>query len=91
MLSHYARAGLVASMLCMVGADEGIELVELHGPAGQRYFVNPQQITTVRQPIATDRQYFGTGTRCIIVMTNGKFVAVADACDQVRQLVERSK
>lgn len=84
-MRHASRAFAIL-MLCILPAGS-IDLVELHGPQGQRFYVNPQQITTVREPLRTDMGYFGTGARCVIVMTNGKFVAVRDDCDTVRRLV----
>lgn len=64
-----------------------IDLVELHGPAGQRVFINPPEITTVREPLRADLKHFSRGTHCIVVMADGKFVAVRETCDQVRQMV----
>lgn len=65
-----------------------ITLVELHGPNGQRYFVNPMFITSLREPITEDRKHFSPNTRCVIVTVNGKFLAVRETCDDVRALVE---
>ena len=60
----------------------------LHGPENQSYWVNMDQVTTLRQPIPADMQSaFPKGTRCIVVTTNGKFVAVTEACEVVYQLI----
>lgn len=64
-----------------------IELVMLHGPDNQRYWVNPFQITSVREPIGYDLKHFSPIVRCIIVTTNGKFMPVRESCDQVRKIV----
>jgi uncharacterized protein YlzI (FlbEa/FlbD family) len=62
-----------------------IVLVELHGPDGQRYYVNPAEITSVREPAT--KEHFAAGTRCVIVMTSGKFLSTHEGCDEVRQAV----
>jgi uncharacterized protein YlzI (FlbEa/FlbD family) len=62
-----------------------IVLVELHGPDGQRYYVNPAEITSIREPIA--KEHFAHGTRCVIVMTSGKFISTREGCDEVRKMV----
>lgn len=64
-----------------------LTLVELHGPNGQRYFINPAEITTIREPINSDLRHFGSGTHCVIFITNGKFLAVRETCDEVRARV----
>lgn len=64
----------------------------LHGPAGQLYWVNMDQITTMRAPIPSDlRDSFSRGTQCVIVTVNGKFLAVTETCEQVYQLVARAR
>jgi hypothetical protein len=62
-----------------------IALVELHGPDGQRYYVNPAEISSVREPVT--REHFAAGTHCIIVTTNGRFLATREGCEEVRQAV----
>lgn len=64
-------------------------LVELHGPDGQRFFVNPAAVTTIREPLTTDQRHFAPGMRCVVVMSNGKFLPVHESCDEVRGLMER--
>ena len=66
-----------------------VVLVELHGPEGQRFFVNPAEITSVREPVGKDKLHFAPGMRCIIVMTNGKFIPTRETCDEVRAAVAR--
>lgn len=68
-----------------------ITLVELHGPNGQRYFLNPYWITTIREPVTADLKHFSTDTHCVVVTTNGRFLAVRETCDQVRALVSKPK
>jgi hypothetical protein len=57
-------------------------LVELHGPTGQRIFVNPTMITTIREPLETG--HFAKGTHCLVYLSNRNFIAVREHCDIVR-------
>lgn len=68
-----------------------VALIELHGPQGQRFFVNPAMITSIREPIGKDRQHFETGMRCVVMMTNGKFVPARETCDEVRDAINMER
>jgi hypothetical protein len=61
-------------------------LVELSGPGGQRIFVSPSQIISVRQPRSD--QHFAPGTRCLVGTTDGKYLTVVEPCDEVRQKLQ---
>jgi hypothetical protein len=67
----------------------GIMLVELHGPDGQHVFVNPPEVTSLREPRGVNSGHWAPGTRCLLVMADGKFITVAEPCDEVRQKLER--
>jgi hypothetical protein len=56
-----------------------ITLVELHGPSGQRIEINPAEISSVREPLDF-KTHWAAGTRCVIVMSNGRYIAVAEDC-----------
>jgi hypothetical protein len=56
--------------------------IELHGPTGQVLHVNAAEISTLREPISADG-HWARGTHCIIVMTNGKVIGVAEDCATV--------
>jgi hypothetical protein len=60
----------------------GVDLVELTGPGGQRIYINPQEVTDVRDP--TSQTHFARGTRCLIFLTSRNFVAVVEPCAEVR-------
>lgn len=64
-----------------------IRLVELHGGDGQSYFINIEQITSLRSPIASDLKQFARGTHCLVVTTAGKFLAVRETCGEVARLI----
>jgi len=59
-------------------------LVELHAPTGQIIDINPAYVSSMRAPLDTSGRW-ARGVRCIIVMANGRFNAVAEDCDTVRE------
>lgn len=67
-----------------------LELLELHGPDGQTAWVAPAQITSLRAPTAADLgRHFTPGIRCIVTLTDSKFVAVAETCEAIRAMLAR--
>ena len=60
-------------------------LVTLHapGPGSQPVYVNPENVSSVREPRTINRAHFAPGTRCVLVMTNGLMVSVVEDCDEV--------
>jgi hypothetical protein len=83
------RRAVPAAFLCLLPA--AIALIELHGPAGQRIFVNPSEVTSIREPHGIDQGHWAKGTRCLVVMADGKFLTVTEACDEVRQKLEAGR
>lgn len=70
----------------LIQSTGALNLIEVHGPENQRYFVNTTQITSLRAPIDSDLKQFSRGTHCIIVTTAGKFLAVRETCEEVAAL-----
>ena len=66
-----------------------VTLIELTGPAGQVILVNPAEVVTVRAPRVTE--HFGPGIRCLINTADGKFTAVIEVCEVVRELMRRGR
>ena len=66
-----------------------IDLIELHGLAGQRIFINTHEITSVREPVGSDRRHYAPGTACLVVTVNGNVTPVREACDEVLRLLKR--
>lgn len=64
-----------------------ITLVQFTGPTGARIDLNPDAITSIRDPGAMPEGHWSKGTHCIIVVDGGGAVAVTESCDQVRQAV----
>ena len=69
----------------------GQTFVLLHGPDRQVIYLNTHEITTIREPTAANRRHFVAGTRCVVVLTNGNFVAVQEGCEVVHARVEAVK
>lgn len=62
-----------------------LELIEVHGADGQVAYVNAQEISSLRAPLSSDlASHFTTGAQCIIVTTNGKFLATRESCSTLR-------
>jgi hypothetical protein len=67
-----------------------VAFIQLTGPDGRQHIdVNPAQVTSVRDPRAAG--HFAKGTKCIVFMSNGNFIAVAEDCDAVRQKLGEAK
>lgn len=82
--------GLLAAILVILvttctAAHSNVRFLELHGADGHKVFVNAHEISTLREPVDRDlNRYFARGTRCVVVTTNGKFIAVAETCASIR-------
>jgi len=78
------------ALLGIIGIHDpaAIPLLELHGPTNQLIFINPYEVTSLREPLAFNRGMFARGSKCIIVMVNGYFIAVQEACGDVREKIK---
>lgn len=63
--------------------------VMLHGPNGQVVYLNTAQITNIRTP--RGEGHFGAGVRCLLFMTDGKYVGVLETCPTVQSFIEGTK
>ena len=61
-------------------------LVQLTGLDGQVIELNPDQVVSVR-PVR-EMDHFGKGINCLIHTTDGKYLAVTETCDMVRNRLE---
>ena len=73
----------------LLAAILAIHLAQFTLPNGQKIEVNPNEVSSVREP--QGEGHFAKGTRCILVMTNGKLIAVQEECDAVRIAVESDR
>jgi hypothetical protein len=68
-----------------------IDLVTVHGPNGQIVYVNPNLISNVRQPAGLDSGHWTRGTRCLILMADGRIITVSETCAEVLSRVEAAR
>ncbi|QIG93825.1 MULTISPECIES: hypothetical protein [Bradyrhizobium] len=63
-----------------------LRLVSFHGPDGYPVEINPDQVTSLRGAREGDQQskFFTSEVRCMIGLTDGKFVSVSESCEEVR-------
>lgn len=80
----------LAFLLLLTAAAE-TALIELDGPGGQKIFVNPREVTTLREPRGMSQQHFAPGTRCVVFMTNGNILAVSETCETIRDRIEEAE
>jgi hypothetical protein len=67
-------------------------LVLLHTPKGFEVYVNPQNVTSMRADDPSKQHELMTdAVRCMLNLSDGKFVSVVETCDQVRALFEEAK
>jgi len=69
-------------MICEAAIALALLFVELHGPTGQKMFINVAEVSSLREPIDADKHWVA-GVHCVIVMTNGKTIAVGEDCQTV--------
>jgi len=62
-------------------------MIILHSGSGIEMDVNPMLITNMRNP-EPNNPAFTPNVKCLINMSDGKFVTVRETCDEVRRLME---
>lgn len=68
-----------------------LALLQFTGPTGARIDLNPQAITSVRDPGAMPEGHWSKETHCIVVVDGGGAISVRETCDQVRQALQTAK
>jgi hypothetical protein len=58
-------------------------LISVHGPGGQGIEINVREISSIRQVREVADMHFSKDIRCIVIMTNGKFIGVMEDCQEV--------
>ena len=61
-------------------------LLELHGPGGQFFEINPEAVVGLRTP--RESEHFGDGIKCIVNTNDGKFFAVIENFETVLRIIE---
>ena len=76
--------------MILLAAVVTLRLVSFHGPDGYPVEINPEQVTSLRGARESDQEgkYFTSEAHCMIGLTDGKFVTVAETCADVRKLLE---
>lgn len=64
-------------------------LIVLHRVDGGEVIVAPTQVTSLRSPGGPLDHLPTPGGRCLVGMTDGKFVSVLESCRRVKDLIER--
>jgi hypothetical protein len=65
-----------------------MHLLRLTGPDHQVIDINPAGIVSLRQPRGSETQHFHKDVKCLIHTADGKFIAVIEKCDTVRDQLE---
>ena len=69
-----------------------LALIILHRAAdGQEVLINPPQVTSLRAPAGPLNNLVPHGARCVVGLTDGKFVSVIETCRNVQQMLEGAK
>lgn len=76
----------------MAGEKLALALLLLHGPTGREIRVNPSSITSLHSSVpGQPNKTLTDGVKCLVNLTDGKFVSVAETCEMVSEMIERSK
>jgi hypothetical protein len=62
-----------------IGALSLVVFVQLLEPGGGILYVNPDEVSSLRSPRDLNGHWVA-GTKCVLVMTNGKFNALGEDC-----------
>ena len=65
-----------------------LSLLQFTSPTGSPIDVNIDAISSIRDPRNMSEGHWSKGTHCIIVMSNGKFIAIRETCNQVETLIK---
>jgi hypothetical protein len=68
-------------------------LIVLHDPHGRGIAINAKLITHLLEARddRTTNKHFAKGLKCMVNMVDGKFIAVIEECQTVRQLMKDEK
>lgn len=71
----------------MKSAFVALVLASFTGPTGLRLDVNPEKISTIREPSSVNTGHWAKGVNCIIVIGTNRTVAVHEDCNEVRKRI----
>jgi hypothetical protein len=79
--------GVVVLLLVGYLWAAGLQLIFVHGPAGQEIDVNITEISTILRPRKDVEGHFAAGTECLLTMNNGKQVATTETCQEIVKMI----
>jgi hypothetical protein len=65
-------------------------LIAAHLPGGLEVYINPDEVVAMRTPPHTEG-YVKEGVKCIVLTTDGKFLAIVEECRVIQTELERIK
>jgi hypothetical protein len=69
-----------------------LHLVILHTVDGREVSVNPEQVTSLQTGVEGEKNKVLVETvKCVVGLTNGKFISVVEHCDAVKKMLENAK
>jgi len=66
-----------------------LHLINVHGPDNQLIQLNANEISSLREQRENEEGHFGPNVRCIVFMTNGKFIGARETCPNIIREIER--
>lgn len=63
-------------------------IIVLHSVEGIEIDVNPKEITSMRAGKAGEGGHLTEGVRCLVNLSDGKFVSVVETCERIRSLIK---
>jgi len=66
-------------------------LIVLHTGTGVAVEVNTEAITHLRNPEPSSSPSFPPNVKCMVNLSDGKFVTVVESCQEVRSIMENRK
>lgn len=72
-----------------------VVLIVLHNVDGDEITINPEHVVALQhtkdENIGTSQRLIAPGPKCVIALSNGKFVSVVEECGMVRQAIRESQ
>ena len=66
-------------------------LLLLHAPDGQEIRIAPDQVTSLHAPRPSGDHHFTSAVRCLVNLTDGKFVSVVENCTDIQKMLEEKQ
>lgn len=74
----------------IVAAVVALHLVVLHSLDGREVHIAPEQVTSLHaSKDDVPNKNIAGAVRCVVGLTDGKFVSVLERCDEVKRMLEQ--